>query len=182
MVVRVVSISEPKESKKVSTPLMAVLGGMAGYSLKYAIPLSKTEINEATDFQYQNIINQKGFEAKKAELEELALLLKKKPDPALDTFLKSKIKLNVNSGFTETKDFKTSRELCRKGAPELVSRIREYAHGVAVKVKIARSSTKFLLDSSIKNSRPASVFVVPGVVLGVIGAFVYNVIGKFRES
>lgn len=182
MEVRVIKTSEPREQKKINVIAAGAVGAVSGFAVKYALPVSKEEINEFTDFQFRNIVNQKGLEAKKAELAELSREYKLKPELALDLFLKSKEECNAKTEWARRRVLITNRGDIRKATPEIRKKINEYARTVASKVKTARSSTEYLLASSAKDARPVAGFVVPGIILGIVVAFVYNVIGKFRES
>lgn len=175
MEVRVIKAPEPRKPKQVSIPLIAAAGGVTGYALKYALPLGLDEINEATNGQYKKQLRKSVVDARNSEIQEIKNILAKEPaNKAADLFIKCK---------SEIPDVRNAARLeIKNAAPKLKNEIKEFAHAVSVKGKVAYNSTKLLLDASIKHNRVTSFFVVPGIVLGVVGGFVYNVIGKFKDS
>lgn len=174
MEVRVINAAEQRKTKNASIPLTAAVGGLTGFALKHTLPLGMKEINEYTGGNYNKEIRRSAFVARDNELANLQKLLKDKPQfEALDIFLKSKS--------SDKEVAKQARKQIQKGSRELRSQIRDYASTVAKKMRLEGKSKKYLLDSGILNDRPAAVFVVPGIVLGTIGAFVYNVIGHFKD-
>ncbi len=174
MEVRVINNAEPKKAQKLSIPAAAAVGGLTGYALKYTLPLGIKEINDYTGGNYNKEIRKSAFSARDEELNNLKNILKDKPKTeSLDLFLKSK------SSDKETA--KQARKQIQKGTKELRAQINDYAFTVAKKMKMAGKSKKYLLDSGIRNDRPASIFVVPGIALAVVGTFVYNVIGHFKD-
>lgn len=175
MEVRVIKASEPPKNNKINVPLSAAIGGVSGYALKYALPVTLEDLNEFTNHQYQQFLDEKTAKTRKNFLKNIEAEAKKTPDnKAIDIFIKSQSKdQNVaKAAFKE-----------RKNLPkETLKQLTEIRNNLASKIKVARQTETFLLSSSAKNARPASIFVVPGVILGLVFAFIYNVIGDMRNG
>ena len=175
MEVRVIRASEPSKNNTINVPLSAAIGGVSGYALKYALPVTTEDLNEFTNHQYQNIINEKTAKTRKNFLKSIKAEAQKAPDnKVLDIFIKS-----------QSKDKEVAKQALaqRKTLPETaLKELAEIRNNLASKIKVARQTTTYLLSSSAKNARPASIFVVPGVILGMVFAFIYNVIGDMRNG
>ena len=59
MEVRVIKASEPSKNNKINIPLSAAIGGVSGYALKHALPVTIEDLNEFTNHQYQKMIEEK---------------------------------------------------------------------------------------------------------------------------
>ena len=59
MEVRVIKASEPSKNNKINIPLAAAIGGVSGYALKHALPVTIEDLNEFTNHQYQKMIEEK---------------------------------------------------------------------------------------------------------------------------
>ena len=92
----------------------------------------------------------------------------------LDLFIKSQSK--------DKNVVKEAREAQKTLSKEAITQLAEIRNNLASKIKVARRTTTYLLSSSAKNARPASIFMVPGVILGLVFAFAYNVIGDMRNG
>lgn len=174
MEVRVINNTEPKKAQKVNIPIAAAVGGLGGYAIKHTLPLGIKEINDYTGGNYNNEIRKSASRAKQSELDALRNYIKNKSKTdAMDMFLRSKS--------ADKEVAKQARKEIQKSPRAVRAQINDVASAIAKKVKLAAKSKKYLLDSGIKNDRPSSIFIVPGIALAVVSAFVYNVIGRFKD-
>ena len=175
MEVRVIKASEPSKNNKINIPLAAAIGGVSGYALKHALPVTIEDLNEFTNHQYQKMIEEKTTKTRNKFLKSVEKEAKRAPEnKALDIFIKSQ---------SEDKEIAKQALKERKNLPkEALKQLTEIRNNLASKIKVARQTTTFLLSSSAKQARPASIFVVPGVILGMVFAFIYNVIGDMRNG
>ena len=65
MEVRVIKASEPSKNNKINIPLAAAIGGVSGYALKHALPVTIEDLNEFTNHQYQKMIEEKTTKTRK---------------------------------------------------------------------------------------------------------------------
>ena len=53
---------------------------------------------------------------------------------------------------------------------------------MAVKMRAAKNLTDANIKNAVKQKRSISAFLLPGIALGALGAYVYNVIGTISEE
>ena len=174
-----------------SSEAQSAFGDGACYIEKFIHPVKHIEMQLLCD-KYGNIVclgerecsvqrkNQKMIEEKTTKtrnkfLKGVEKEAKRAPEnKALDIFIKSQ---------SEDKEIVKQALKARKNLPkETLKQLTEIRNNLASKIKVARQTTTFLLSSSAKHARPASIFVVPGVILGMVFAFIYNVIGDMRNG
>lgn len=100
------------------------------------------------------MIEEKTTKTRNKFLKDIEKEAKKAPEnKALDIFIKS-----------QSKDKEVAKQALkeRKNLPkETIKQLTEIRNNLASKIKVARQTTTFLLSSSAKQARPASIFVVP---------------------
>lgn len=151
---------ENNNTKRVSYVGSMAVGAMAGYALKWAIPLTSQE----KDGSYkQNMSEARHTYWQKREQEIEALKnIKEKPDGA-DEF----IKLHDEKRLTYTEIKKAEQPLQDK----LLGLLNKVNDSARTSKKESREA--FVLHT--KKMRPASTFIILGIVTGLLYALIYNV-------
>lgn len=102
-------------------------------------------------------------------------LAKNPDDKALDLFVKR----------AQVKDAKESAQIKEQiqQAPKAVRKqVKVFIEDMAVKMRAAKNLTDANIKNAVKQKRSISAFLLPGIALGALGAYVYNVIGTISEE
>lgn len=153
----------PDSSNKMSYVKSSAIGALAGYSLKYLIPVTDQEQDE----NYNESLN------------ELSLKVQKIKSAEIESIKNSSAKTEATDTFTRMYDSKT---LTPSNIRKLNSSLR-YALMYIIKSLNIQARENFKngkknLDAITKNIRPTGVFVGTGVVIGFMTAFFTNVIRR----
>ena len=172
MEIRVVNAAEPnKQPQKTNILLTTLAGGAAGYGLKWVFPVGLEEAEEFTRGDYYNSIARKATEARENELKEIKKLAKAKSE--------NKAAVDI---FTKMETSEAAKEKYRSAEPKLKEQIDNFIKRVESKAEIAAKREKLTQNFTIKKMREPHVFIVPGIVLGLVAGFVYNAIAKFNNN
>lgn len=160
MTVKAVNNNEPK---RVSALKAAAIGGLTGYALKYALPLSKSERDELYQAHLQGIDEK----VKVAKLQEIEAIRNSQTKTlATDVFVGLVDKKEVNA--PKIKSFKQP----------LATHIMELVTQVNDKGRAVKAYEKASVDAITKKIRPAKAFVALGAGISLVGAFAYNIANK----
>lgn len=194
-----VSAIRSTEPKNVNIPLAAAAGGAAGLVVRQIFPVKKPEIDavlfgETDTIKANNIKN-----AKKNAIDEIVKLFNKNKDnEALKLFLertKASAKYaNIleDEALTAEEASKAKREaskLAKKAkenikaaSAEVQKEIKSLTEKVVNKVRASRNLSDASIKTSVKQMRPFAAFILPGLALGAVSAFVYNVVGTISKD
>ncbi len=178
MEVQSVNMAEPKrQPKRASILLTAAAGGGLGYGLKRFLPVGEEELAQVKGIGYKDELLKLNEKAQNQEIRDLRKHFRKNPfensKKAFDTFRKMQS--------TDTVVKANGENIYNKGTESLkkaVDAIKAQVKAAGAKVE-AKQLSDYIKEARMK--RPGYVYAVPGIILGVVGAFVYNVIGKFRD-
>ncbi len=157
-----VCVIKNTEPKRASLPLTGAFCGLVGYTLKHNLPIEMDEVDAFYPNKSATLVDRNIKVVKQECLENIAAIARKEKHPAAD---------NLRNIKNEIKN----------AAPEVKTAIAHYAGQIAERVKAAKVVSSTVLDAAIKANRSTSLYVIPGIVLGVAGAFVYNVVGAIKE-
>lgn len=188
-----VSVIKNTEPKNVNIPLAAAAGAGAGIAARQIIPVLKPEIDMVL-FGESDVIRQNNIKhARKNAIDEVVKMFSKdKDNEALKLFLdrtKASIKYenaqeiqSANAKIEAVKMAKAAKEKI-KAAPESIQKeIQSLTQKVINKVRAARKLTEVNLKTSVKQMRPYAPFILPGIALGAVSAYIYNVIGTISKD
>lgn len=150
-------------TKRASYLTSGAIGTIAGFSLKYAIPITAQE----KDVHYHNELKRINIAARQTRRDEIeAIRNAEVKSNATDTFIK--MYDNNNLRLSEIKKLKSplSDEVMT-----LFSRINE-------KAKVIKRTEKKALKEYIKGIRPAGIFLALGLTIGLGSALIYNIINQ----
>ena len=182
-----VCVIKNTEPKRASLPLTGAFCGLVGYTLKHSLPIEVDEYNNYYPNKTATLVDRNMKVARQEAIENIATAARK-GNLAADLFVRKmnaedEIKVSPTQELLneEKKNLDGIKEQIKNATPEIKDAISHYTAQVAEKVKDAKQASGTLMEAAIKSKRPTSLYVIPGVVLGVAGAFVYNVIGAIRE-
>ena len=190
MSVSVVNNTEPKNVNIFKT---AMIGGAAGLALKYAKPVTKNEVDTVL-FGESDVIRANNIkQARKNVISDIVKMYsKEQKNDALNLFLE---RTNASIRYSNALDAgnstakKEAVELAKaakekiKAAPQAVqNEIKEMTKKVINKVRAARLLSENAIKNAVKQSRPFPAYILPGVALGALCGYIYNVIGTISED
>lgn len=188
-----VSVIKNTEPKNINIPLAAMAGAGAGLAARHILPVYKPEIDMVL-FGESDVIRDNNIKhARKKAVDEIVKMFRKDRDnEALQLFLE-RTKASVKySNAQENQSASAKAEAVKmakaakakiKAAPEEVQKeIKVLTEKVINKVRAARKLTEANLKTSVKQMRPFAPFLLPGIALGVVSAYIYNVVGTISKD
>lgn len=199
MSVTAISAIRNTEPKNVNIPLAAAAGGAAGLALRQALPVRKPEIDAVLFGETDTIKANNIKHARKNAIDEVVRLFKKdKDNEALKLFLertKASVKYaNILEDETLTAEeaqkakqeasklAKIAKQKIKAASADVQKEIQGLTQRVVNKVRAARNLSEASIKTSVRQMRPYAAFMLPGIALGVVSAFVYNVVGTISED
>lgn len=171
-----VSVIKNSEPKNVNIPMAAAAGAGTGLLLRHFVPVWKSEMDYVM-FNQSDAIKEESVKSVKNSVLDKAKkhLAKNTDDKALDLFVKR----------AQVKDAKESAQIKEQiqQAPKAVRKqVKILIDDIAVKMRAAKNLTDANIKNAVKQKRSISAFLLPGIALGALGAYVYNVIGTISEE
>lgn len=145
----------------------AAVGAFIGYSLKHILPITSQEKDENFNASL-NAIKVKAKEAELAEVKKIRSL--RRQSEAADTFIRMYDAKTLNPS-----DFDRIKKPLVNDVRQFFARVNEEAQ------KMSEIEMKNL-KKSVKKLRPTSIFVVMGVVTGLLIALVNNVLTRIARE
>ena len=188
MQVCVIKNTEPKNA---SIPLAMAAGAGAGLALRHFMPVYQPEIDSVMFGASQVLRDNNIKNAKKAVMNDLYKEANKnKSNQALSLFLeRAKASFKYDAAGSNEKLKKEAVKMAKeakekiKAAPKQVRKeIQELTAAAVNKVKASKILTEANIKNAVKQARPYAGFLLPGIALGALGAYVYNVIGAIKEN
>lgn len=182
-----VCVIKNTEPKRASLPLTGAFCGLVGYTLKHNLPVEMSEVEAFYPNKSATLVERNVKVVKQETLENIATMARR-GNPAADLFIKkveaeNAIKLSPSREALNAakKNLDNIKNQIKAASPEIRDAIAHYGTQIAERIKSAREVSSTVLEAAIKANRSTSLYVIPGIVLGVAGAFVYNVIGAIKE-
>lgn len=171
-----VSVIKTTEPKNLSIPAAMATGGAAGLGLRYAIPVYKPEMDYVM-FNKADVLKEDTLKSVKNNVIEKAqkLFNANKEDKALELFLK-RVKAETPQEALEAK------KLIKQETPEILKKVKFMIDDLAAQMRVSRNLTVANIKNAVKQQRPYSHFILPGVALGALVAYVYNIVGTINED
>lgn len=171
-----VCVIKNTEPKNVSIPLMMAAGGAAGLGLRYFAPVYQPEIDTVM-FNQADAIKRDNFEsAKKSFIEKTKNLFKKNPkNEALQLFLERLEAKTVDEA-------KAAKQKIKNAPADIKAGIDELKNVMTAQIKASRHLTQANIKNAVKQARPVWGYLLPGVALGALAGYFYNVVGTIRQD
>ena len=176
------------EPKRASLPLTGAFCGLVGYTLKHNLPIEMDEVDAFYPNKSATLVDRNIKVVKQECLENIAAIARNEKNPAADLFIRKinaeeAVKMSpTQEALTAAKqNLRNIKNEIKNAAPEIKTSISHYAGQIAERIKAAKTVSSTVLDAAVKANRSTSLYVIPGVVLGIAGAFVYNVIGAIKD-
>lgn len=160
------AVQKNESQNKMSYLNSVVAGGIAGYAVKWALPLVKSE----KDDSYKNELLQIRRNSRQVRLDEITAIEKEASNlPGVDEFIK-----------LHKEDKLFSYEIEKLSSP-----IKENVLGLFTRINSAaseaRTNGKKVLALKIKALRPTGTFVTLGCLTGFVVAFIKNITPKEKK-
>ena len=190
MSVSVVTNTEPKNANIFAT---AALGGAVGGAIRYFKPVTKQEIDTVL-FGESDIIRQNSIrQARKSATNDIVKMFSKNRDNKAFELFMERAKASVKyANAKEAENATARREAVKlatiakdkiKAAPASIQKeIKSLTQIVINKVKAARVLSENALKDAVKQARPWPAYILPGVALGALFAYFYNVVGTISKD
>ena len=182
-----VCVIKNTEPKRASLPLTGAFCGLVGYTLKHNLPIEMGEIEAFYPNKSATLVDRNVKVVKQEAIENIATMARK-GNQAADLFIKKvdaenaiKVSPSKEAIIIAKKNLDNIRNQIKNASPEIKDAIAHYSTQIAERIKSAKDVSSTVLEAAIKANRSTSLYVIPGIVLGVAGAFVYNVIGAIKE-
>lgn len=171
-----VSVIKTTEPKNLSIPAAMATGGVVGLGLRYAVPVCKSEIDYVM-FDKADVLKEDNVKAVKKNVIEKAqkIFNVNKEDEALDLFLK-RAKAETSQEAREAKN------LIKKAPVDVFKKVKVMLSDLTAQMKVSKKLTDANIKNAVKQQRPYFHFILPGVALGALVAYVYNVVGTINEE
>ncbi len=173
MPVCVIKNTEPRNT---SIPISLALGSASGLALRQFLPVYKPEIDTVMFDQTDAIISDSVSNAKNKYLSAIKKSIRREPDnPALKLFIKQY--------YTKKHaDLKAVKQEIKNAPQKIQKKITSLRNEMAAKVRAARNLTDSNIKSAVKQARSVWAFLLPGAALGLLGGYIYNIIGAIKED
>lgn len=171
-----VCVIKNTEPKNISIPMTATIGGATGLALRQFLPAQKGEVDTFLFNQAGSLKRDSSNTAIKEFIKDIKQKLNNNPENrAYDLFVKSKEAKSI-------KESKYIKNVIKDAPKEIQEQIATLRSNLASKIYAARQLSQANIKNAVKQSRPIWAYLLPGVAIGTIGAFVYNVIGTIVED
>lgn len=190
MAVSVIKSTEPKNANIITA---TALGAGAGLAVRQLMPVTKPEIDIALFGESDAIREASINQTRKNTMKEISkMLAKDKENPVYKLFFE---RLKASVDFAKAQE--TNNTEAKKAAVAMAKKAKEsiklapntiryefdkLTRKVINQVKAARVVSENSLKSAVKQQRPVSSFVLPGMALSALGTYVYNVVGTISQD
>lgn len=176
MPVCVIKNSEPKS---ISIPATAMVGGATGLALRHFIPAQQEEIDTFLFNQSDSLKKDSTKQAINEFMNDLRNRLRKDPsNKPLDMFIRSRDAQGAEEVWGARQGIKNNS----KASKEFADEINKIKKDLIQKIKASRRLSSANIANTTKQARPVWAFLLPGVALGALAGYVYNVIGTIIED
>ena len=171
-----VSVINTTEPKNVSIPTAMAVGGAAGLAVRYVLPVYKPEMDYVL-FNKSDVIKEDNMKAvKKAIIEKAQETFKSdKENEALRLFIK-------RAKAETTQQIKTAKNAIKKAPQEVQENVKNLVNDLAARMQASKNITIANIKNAVRQQRPYSHFILPGVALGALVAYAYNVVGTIKDN
>lgn len=191
MAVSIVTINtEPKNTSILKT---AALGGAAGVALRYLKPVSQNEVDTVLFGEFNTLKENSIKSAKKTIMEETAQAISNdRKNKALKLFYErleasSKYELAKENNNKEAQKYAAElannvKKAIQQSSEEVKKEIKALSRKAFNKVKASKFLSESNVKQTVKQSRPVSAFLLPGIFLGALCGYIYNVVGTISKD
>lgn len=190
MAVSVIKSTEPKNANIITA---TAVGAGAGLAVRQFMPVTKLEIDTVLFGESAAVRETSINQTRKNTMKEISkLFAQDKENPVYKLFferLKASAEFAKAQEINNAKAKKVAIEMAKnvkekiKTAPEPIRfEIKKLSEKVINQVKASRLVSENALKSAVKQQRPVSSFVLPGMALSALGTFVYNVVGTISQD
>ena len=164
------------EPKNVSIPLTMTAGGAAGLALRHFIPVWEPEMDTFMFNKSESIKQDNAYAAKKSFVKSVQEKFKKEPEnKSFQLFLDW-----VNAK-TE-KAVQAAENKISKAPQNIQNAVTDLRNDLSVKIQAAKNLTEANIKNAAKQARSVSGFLLPGIALGALAGYAYNVIGTISDN
>ena len=181
------------EPKNTSILKAATIGGATGVALRYLKPVSQNEADTVLFGEFNTLKENNIKTVKKSILDEAQHMLSKdKNNKALKLFeerLSASLKYETAKEFNNTeaqKDAVNIAKNVKKALKESSQEIKTAYKELVKKAFFFSLASQFLSENNVKQtvkqSRPVSAYLLPGILLGALCGYIYNVVGTISKD
>ena len=184
-----VSVIKSTEPKNANIYTAAAVGAAMGVGVRRFLPVYQPEMDAVLFGEFSEIKENNIKQARKFAMNNILKVSKDKKTnkKAVELLLE---RMQASAKYYQAQE--QQNEKAKKAAVELAKKAKEKIKKAPKKVKeeLAILSQRALnllkasrllsddaVKSAVKNQRPYGSFILPGVALGLLSAFVYNVVG-----
>ena len=191
MAVSIVTMNtEPKNTSILKT---AAIGGAAGVALRYLKPVSQHEVDTVLFGEFNTLKENNIKTVKKAVLEETEQMISKdRNNTALKLFLErleATVKYETAKEYNNTAAQKDAVDIAKKvkttlknSSDEIKTAYKELVKKAFNKAKASKFLSESNIKQTVKQSRPVSAYLLPGIFLGALCGYIYNVVGTISKD
>ena len=191
MAVSIVTMNtEPKNTSILKT---AAIGGAAGVALRYLKPVSQNEVDTVLFGEFNTLKENNIKTVKKAVLEETEQMISKdRNNTALKLFLErleATVKYETAKEYNNTAAQKDAVDIAKKvkttlknSSDEIKTAYKELVKKAFNKAKASKFLSESNIKQTVKQSRPVSAYLLPGILLGALCGYIYNVVGTISKD
>ncbi len=171
-----VCVVKNTEPKNVSIPLTMAAGGTAGLALRYFLPVYQPERDTVMFNQSEEIKRDNFVSAKQAFIEKIKNQFKKdSKNQSLQLFLE---RMEAKT----SQEAKIAKEKIKNAPAEIKASIDYLKAQMAASIKASRHLTDANIKNAVKQARSVWGYLLPGIALGALAGYFYNVVGTIRED
>lgn len=160
------AVKNSNNQKRVSYLESTTVGVLAGYSLKYILPITSHERDE----NYKAALKAIKENARATKLEEINAIKQNPSAPCSDVFLRM-----YNNKSIKISKIKSLQESSARHVLNLITRIND-------NVREAMNVEKRALIAKTKDIRPAHIFIIAGGAVGLLIAATFNIGRKIAKD
>ena len=81
-----------------------------------------------------------------------------------------------------TQQIKTAKNAIKKAPQEVQENVKNLVNDLAARMQASKNITIANIKNAVRQQRPYSHFILPGVAFGALVAYAYNVVGTIKED
>lgn len=170
-----VCVIKNTDSRNINIPVAMAVGGAAGLALRQFLPVQKAEIDTFLFNHSDSIKKDSANNAIKQFMLEAKQAAHKNPEnKALHFFIRSRE--------AKGQEAKRLKFFIKNLSEEFQGEISQLRSSLANRVRASRQLSLSVIKNATKSSRPVATYLLPGIGLSALGAFVYNVVGTISKN
>lgn len=174
-----VCVIKNTEPKNISIPAISAVGGATGLALRHFIPAQKEEIDTFLFNQADKLKQDSTNHAIDEFMKDLKSRLHKDPtNEVLDMFIRNREAQGAEEVWSTKQGIKNNAKASREFANE----INKIKQELIERIKASRKLSTANIANATKQARPIWAYLLPGIALGALAGYVYNVVGTIIED